>query len=179
MGKKIAMLIFAVMLVFALSACSDSADKGHNMDHSSMNHTSSGEIPEGLKTAQHPAYKPGSGVILKADHMKGMNGAKATVKGAYDTTAYVLNYTPSNGGKKVKNHKWVIKEEIKDAKNKDLSPGAKVTLKADHMKGMKGAEAEIVSSEKTVVYMVDYTPVSGGKEVKNHKWVTEDELSAK
>jgi hypothetical protein len=47
------------------------------------------------------------------------------------------------------------------------------------MEGMKGAEAEIVSSEKTVVYMVDYTPASGEKEVKNHKWVTEDELSAK
>ncbi|MGV2448111.1 UNVERIFIED_CONTAM: DUF1541 domain-containing protein, partial [Bacillus sp. ATCC 13368] len=27
------------------------------------------------------------------------------------------------------------------------------------------------------VYMVDFTPTSGGEEVKNHKWVTESELS--
>lgn len=78
----------------------------------------------------------------------------------------------------MENHKWVIQEEIKDAGNKQLKPGSEVTLEADHMKGMKGAKATIDSAEKTTVYMVDYTP-TGGKKVKNHKWVTEDELSAK
>ncbi len=47
------------------------------------------------------------------------------------------------------------------------------------MKGMKGAKATIDSAEKTTVYMVDYTPTTGGKKVKNHKWVTESALSAK
>jgi len=45
------------------------------------------------------------------------------------------------------------------------------------MKGMEGATATIDSVEKTTVYMVDFTPVTGGEEVKDHKWVTESELS--
>lgn len=32
--------------------------------------------------------------------MKGMNGAEATIVGAYDTTAYTVSYTPKTGGKK-------------------------------------------------------------------------------
>ncbi len=47
------------------------------------------------------------------------------------------------------------------------------------MKGMDGATAEIDSGEPTTVYMIDYTPTSGGEKVTNHKWVTESELSAK
>ncbi|MDY0395160.1 DUF1541 domain-containing protein [Virgibacillus halophilus] len=31
--------------------------------------------------------------------------------------------------------------------------------------------------KKTTVYMIDYQPITGGKEVKNHKWVVDDELS--
>lgn len=46
------------------------------------------------------------------------------------------------------------------------------------MKDMKGATAQINSAEHTTVYMIDYTPTTGGDKVKNHKWVTEDELSA-
>jgi len=45
------------------------------------------------------------------------------------------------------------------------------------MKGMKGAIAVIDSAEQTTVYMVDYTPTTGGEKVTNHKWVTESELS--
>ncbi|WP_394514454.1 YdhK family protein [Priestia aryabhattai] len=149
------------------------------MDHSKMNHSTSSEVPEGLQEAKNPKYKVGSQAIMKADHMKGMDGAEATIVGAYDTTAYVVDYTPTTGGEKVTNHKWVIQEEIKDADDKNLKPGTEVTLEADHMKGMKGAKATIDSAEKTTVYMVDYTPTTGGEKVKNHKWVTESELSAK
>lgn len=46
------------------------------------------------------------------------------------------------------------------------------------MKGMEGAVAEIDSAEKTTMYMIDYTPTTGGEEVTNHKWITESELSA-
>ena len=45
------------------------------------------------------------------------------------------------------------------------------------MEGMDGAKGTIESSEKTTVYMVDYTPTTGGEEVKNHKWVTESETA--
>lgn len=144
-----------------------------------MDHSSSGEVPVGLKVSENPTYKVGSKVIIHANHMEGMDGAEATVVGAYDTTAYVVSYTPTTGGEMVKNHKWVIQEEIKNAGAETLKPGTKATLEADHMEGMKGAKATIDSSEKTTVYMVDYTPTAGGNMVKNHKWVTESELSVK
>nr|WP_245592318.1 YdhK family protein [Ectobacillus panaciterrae] len=146
---------------------------------SNMNHSSSGEIPKRLKEEKNPTYKVGSEVIVKADHMEGMNGAKATVVGAYDTTAYAVSYTPTTGGAKVTNHKWVIQEEIKNADNETLKPGTEVTLEADHMKGMMSTKGTIDLAEKTTVYMIDYTPTTGGEKVTNHKWVTESELSTK
>lgn len=147
------------------------------MDHGNMDHSSSEEVPEGLKEAKNPTYEVGSQAILETDHMEGMKGAKATIVGAYDTTAYVISYTPTTGGERVENHKWVIQEEIKDAGDEPLEPGAEVTVDAAHMEGMDGAKAEIDSAEETTVYVVDYTSTTGGEEVKNHKWVTESELS--
>ena len=76
-------------------------------------------------------------------------------------------------------HKWVIQEELKDAGSAPLKPGSKVVLTANHMHGMDGAEAVIDAAEHTIVYMVDYTPTTGGQPVKNHKWVIGSELSAK
>lgn len=108
-----------------------------------------------------------------------MKGAEATIAGAYDTTVYTLSYTPTTGGERVTNHKWIIHEEIKDAGEQPIEPGTEVTLDADHMEGMEGAKAVIESAEQTTVYMIDYTPTNGGEKVTNHKWVTESELSAK
>jgi len=191
MPKKFMMGIASLMLVLALSACGKSnistdhkkmdedSQPVSSMNSDHMEHSSSGEVPKGLKVAENPTYKVGEKVILKADHMEGMKGAEATISGAFETTAYVVNYKPTTGGPVVKNHKWVIQEEIKNAGEKTLKPGTKVTLEADHMKGMKGAKGEIVSSEKTTVYMVDYKPTTGGPVVKNHKWVTEDEVTVK
>lgn len=142
-----------------------------------MNHAGSGELPAGLMKANNPIYKLGEQVVIHADHMSGMNGATAKVVGAYDTIAYEVTYTPTTGGAKVPNHKWVIQEEIKNAGSTPLKPGTEVTLEADHMEGMKGAPGTIDSAVKTVVYMVDYTPTIGGEPVKNHKWVVESELS--
>jgi hypothetical protein len=82
------------------------------MDHSEMNHSGSGEVPKGLKEAKNPTYKVGSQVIMNTDHMVGMKGATATIVGAYDTTAYVVTYTPTTGGEPVKNHKWVTESEL-------------------------------------------------------------------
>src|SRR5699024_9569623 len=116
-------------------------------------------------------------VTITEGHMEGMKGAEATIVGAYDTIAYTISYTPTNGGERVTNHKWVIQEEIQDAGDEPLSPGAKVTINASHMKGMDGVTAIIESAVKTTVYMINYTPTTGGEVVKNHKWVTESELS--
>lgn len=144
-----------------------------------MNHSGSGEVPEGLKASENPTFEVGSQVIIKVDHMEGMKEAEATIVGAFDTTAYIVSYTSTTGGERVTNHKWVIHEEIKDAGAETFETGSEVIIEADHMEGMDGATAEIDSSEKTVVYMVDYTSTTGGEKVTNHKWVTESELSAK
>lgn len=202
--KRLFIGIFTLVLMFTLAACSGksttekSSEKDSSMDHGSMqmddknsssddknmdmgemDHSGSGEVPAGLKVAENPKYRAGSQAIMKAGHMEGMDGAEATIVGAYDTTVYAVTYTPTTGGDPVKNHKWVIQEEIKDAGDKTLKPGTKVTLQADHMEGMNGAAGTIDSAEKTTVYMVDYTPTTGGEKVTNHKWVTESELSAK
>ena len=142
-----------------------------------INHSNTGIVPNGVKKAVNPTYSVGSQVTINANHVEGMNGAKATIVGAYDTVAYAVTYTPATGGAVVKNHKWVIQEEIRSADNKTLQPGAKVTLEADHLPGMKGAMATIDSGKKTTVYMVNYTPTNGGAEVKNYKWLIESELS--
>ncbi|MCH5586648.1 YdhK family protein [Shimazuella sp. AN120528] len=184
---------FSLVIIFILSGCANdqsnstsvknpTESKQHEMDHSQMNHSnmdhsSSDELPKGLKNAINPKYKVGSRVRILDSHMTGMKGSIATIVGAYDTTAYIVSYNPTTGGPVVKDHKWVIQEEIQNASNQPLKKGTAVKLNADHMKGMQGATAIIESEEKTTVYMVDYTPTTGGPMVKNHKWVTEEELS--
>jgi hypothetical protein len=191
MKKKIAWLSAAAILALSLSACGQTSNQGQaannsqqEMNHSGMNmgdmnHSSSDQLPAGLKPAANPKFKVGSQAVILDDHMPGMKGAKATIVGAYDTTVYTVSYIPTTGGAKVTNHKWVVQEEIKGAGDKPFAKGAEVTLMADHMPGMNGAKATIDSAEKTTVYVVDYTPTTGGAPVKNHKWVTESELSAK
>ena len=187
-SKKFVTGIVILILALMLSAWSSnsnqkSSEKSINTDYKSMKMgdmlSGSAEVPKDLKEAKNPTYKVGSQAVVKANHMEGMYGAKATIAGAYDTTAYAVTYTPTTGGPKVKNHKWVIQEEIKNAGTKTLKPGTEVTLEADHMEGMMGAKGTIDLAEHTTVYMIDYTPTTGGPKVKNHKWVTESELSAK
>lgn len=173
MIRKLIVLGVAVMLVLTLSACGKS-----NSDMAGMNHSGSGELPEGLKEEKNPTFKVGSQAAIHADHMEGMNGAIATIQGAYRTTVYTVSYTPTTGGDRVTDHKWVIHEELKNAGEQPLKPADEVVLEDDHMKGMKGATATIDSAEQTTVYMVDYKSTSNGETVKNHKWVTESELSS-
>ncbi|MFS0647185.1 YdhK family protein [Siminovitchia sp. 179-K 8D1 HS] len=150
-------------------------EEGQNMHEM---HSGSGEVPEGLKEAEDPKFPVGSTAMMHADHMPGMNGVEAKISGAFDTTAYAVTYTPTTGGEPVENHKWVIHEELVDPGEAPLEEGTEVTMNADHMEGMDGATATIDSAEQTTVYMVDFTPKDSDQEVKNHKWLTEDELSA-
>ena len=138
-----------------------------------MNHE--GMVPSSMKDAANPKFPVGSNVILLPDHMKGMKGAKAQVVGAFDTTIYEVSYKPKTGGPMVKNHRWVVQEELKDTKTV-ANEGDTVILNADHMDGMMGAEAKVDKSITGTVYVVNYTPTDGQKEVKNHMWVTEDEM---
>lgn len=183
MNKYIALL--GVTAMITLSACGTNSNLGTpSTDNSQgsnteMNHSSSGDVPKGLQQADNPTYQIGEQAIINTNHMEGMDGATATIVGAYETTAYAVTYTPTTGGSKVTNHKWVIHEEIKNASEQPYQLGDEVVLEADHMAGMKGASATIDSVEQTIVYMVDFTPTTGGDSVKNHKWVTENELSKK
>lgn len=142
----------------------------HHMDHPA----DGGPAPAGIVEAADPTYPAGTEVILEADHMPGMKGAPATISGAFDTTAYSVSYTPTDGGAPVSDHRWVVHEELVDPGEAPLPDGSTVTLDADHMSGMKGAEATIDYSTRDTVYMVDIdTP---DMTMTNHKWVTESEI---
>lgn len=133
-----------------------------------------GPPPEGMEKANSPTYPVGTTVTLTADHMPGMKGSEATISGAFDTTAYSVSYTPTDGGERVTNHKWVVREELENPGNAPLEEGTEVVLDADHMAGMDGAEATIDSSTDETVYMVDFT--MDGMKMTNHKWVVESEI---
>ena len=84
-------------------------------DHGGMVHDESGEIPAGLEEAENPMYEVGESVILQHGHMPGMEGAEATIVGAFDTTAYEVSFDPTNGGEREENHRWVIHEELAES----------------------------------------------------------------
>lgn len=177
--KKFMLFIISLIATLVLAACSSGKgnDNSKEMDHSEMNHSSSSELPNGIQEAENPTYKVGSTAIINADHMEGMNGADATIVGAYDTTVYSVSYTPTTGEEKVTNHKWVVHEELENAKEQPYKTGDEVTLAAGHIEDVKGVLATIASAEQTTVYVVDYAPTNGGDKVTNHKWVTESEIS--
>jgi hypothetical protein len=155
---------------------SQEEEEDMNDGHGDMMHDESGELPEGLQEAENPTYPVGSEVIIEASHMSGMNGAEATISGAFDTIVYEVSYTPTDGSEPIENHRWVIHEEIEEAQEDPLEPGTEVTLNARHMEGMEGATATIDQAEETTIYMIDFLPTDGDEIIRNHQWVTEDEL---
>lgn len=162
----------------APSTSSESSNMDMGMDHGSGgmagHNPEGGPPPEGIGAAADPTYPIDSTAVLTADHMPGMAGSEATITGAFDTTAYSVSYTPTDGGEPVVDHKWVVHEELEDPGEAPLPAGTEVVLEADHMPGMEGAEATIESSTEETVYMVDTT--IDGMEMANHKWFVESEL---
>lgn len=144
-------------------------------DHAGHDHPADGgPAPAGIAEAANPKYPVGTEVTLTADHMPGMDGANATISGAYDTIAYAIDYTPTTGGAPVLDHKWVVQEELQDAGTQRLADGTVKQVLADHMQGMEGAEATIASSTDETVYMVDIDDPD--MQMKRHKWVVESEI---
>ena len=83
---------------------SEDTHGGHG-GHDGMEHPADGgPVPEGMTEAADPEYPVGTKVTLTADHMDGMNGAIATIVGAYDTYTYAIDYTPVGGGEPVTDH---------------------------------------------------------------------------
>ncbi len=118
--KKFAIWFVSLAAALTLTACGgsdgdtgeESASKeenttnnessGHSGDHSGMDHSGSGEVPEGIKEAENPKYEVGTKAFITEGHMEGMEGAEATIAGAYNTIVYTVSYTPTTGGKKLK-----------------------------------------------------------------------------
>ena len=82
-----------------------------DMDHSNMDMSGLGEVPEGMKGAGVEPLKPGTEVIINAGHMNGMDGATAKIDTAKKTTVYMIGFTSTNG-EVVTNHKWVTESEL-------------------------------------------------------------------
>lgn len=183
-SRALALTTVAATVLLGVSACSSetsdtsdthSAHEGHEgHDHPA----DGGPAPAGIEEAQSPTYPVGTEVTLTADHMPGMDGAPATISGAYDTTTYSVTYTPNDGGDKVVDHKWVVAEELEGPEDTyNLQKGDTATITAEHMSGMKGVEATIESATTETVYMVDID--SPDMTMKRHKWVVESEIQPK
>lgn len=85
----------------------------------------------------------------------------------------------SHSTEKTEMHKHGSSKKVNDlrkAKQPKYKADSKVKLSADHMKGMKGANATIVNAYASKLYAVDYKSTSDKKVVKDHKWVTNDEI---
>ena len=151
-------------------------DHGHSETDMEHEHApDGGPAPENIEPASDPQFPVGSHVILRTDHMPGMDGAPATITGAFTTTTYAVDYTPTDGGAPVEDHKWVVQEELIDPPAAPVADGTEITIGADHMSGMQGAEGTVVNSTDETVYMVDFE--MDGMEMTNHKWVVESEIS--
>lgn len=70
-------------------------------------------VQEELQGAGDERVPDDAEVTLVADHMEGMNGAKATIASSTDETVYVVDYKAH--GMTMTNHKWVTESEIKPA----------------------------------------------------------------
>src|SRR5699024_5056279 len=68
-----------------------------------------------------------------------------------------------------------VPAELREAENPTYPVGSKAIIQADHMEGMKGAEATIVGAYDATAFEVSYTPTNGGEKVENHKRDDEEE----
>ncbi len=185
-SQPLALTTLAAVAALAVAGCAsesddapaDHADHADHAVHSEHEHPADGgPAPAGIAEATDPTYPVGTEVTLTADHMPGMDGATATISGAFDTTAYAVSYTPTDGGDPVTNHRWVVQEELEGVGDEELAPGDTAVMTADHMPGMQGAEATVDASTDETVYMVDID--SPDMTMKRHKWVVESEIQPK
>src|SRR5699024_10157634 len=69
-------------------------DNSTSDSHAHHHYPDGGPPPAGIQEAENPRYQVGEEVILQADHMPDMDGAVATISGAFDTSTYFVSYTP-------------------------------------------------------------------------------------
>src|SRR5699024_9569081 len=98
--------LLAILTIGVLAACGGNEESNETSNHDEMDPSSLGEVSDELEDVERPKYEEGSKAIIETDHKAGMKGAEATIDGAYDTTAYTVSYTPTDGGEPVEDHKW-------------------------------------------------------------------------
>lgn len=76
-------------------------------------------VQEEIADAGEEPLPVGTEVVLEADHMPGMEGATAVIESVEDTTVYIIDYQPTDGGEVVRNHKWVTGSEIAPLESDD------------------------------------------------------------
>jgi len=180
--KKIIFSLLSIAAVITLAICSREnldieQEKAHEMGHM-HNFNGSAEVPETLekKEVMKPKYPIGSKAISKAKHMGGMMyDVEVTIVAAYKTTAYETSFVMPDG-MKMEKHRWIVHEEFVNPGMEPIASGTKIKTIADHMEGMKDSIQTIDSSIETTVYIVNFETKDGHK-VKNHKWVSEEELA--
>lgn len=146
------------------------------LGHSHMEHDDEGRLPGGIKIMREPTYKVGDDVILNHGHMAGMEGAQAVIVAAFETTAYEISYTATDGSGPVLNHRWIVHEEVENYQETPYMVGDQIVVDAYHIAGMEGADATIDDVTTQTVYMIDYVDTQTGELIINHKWVVEEEL---
>lgn len=179
-------VILVAILLFVLVGCqkktTNEKETAANNNTASKNTASEhhnhpfdgGAAPAGMKVEENPLFPVGSEAIVKADHMSGMDGAKAKIVGAFKTYTYSVNYKPTDGSDEVKDHKWVVHEELENYGENKFEDGSKIKINTNHMYGMQGAEGTVAYSTQETVYMIDFE--ADGMMMTNHKWVVESEL---
>jgi hypothetical protein len=182
--KKVVFSLIVIAIVIPLAIYSiknfdteKEKEQAHEMGHIHQ-FNGSAEVPEALETkaVKNPKYPVGSKAISKAKHMgEMMYDVEVTIVAAYKTTAYETTFVMPDG-MKMEKHRWIVHEEFINPGTEPIATGTKVKTIADHMEGMKDSMQTIDSSVETTVYMVNFETVDGHK-VKNHKWVSEEELA--
>ncbi len=194
MKRRMTALITAMVLILAVSGAQaemsamtpEAAEGSTHMEDAAVksDHGGMGDhamtAVEDFTAATKALYPVGTEVVIDTDHMPGMQGAKGVVSGAFDTTLYAVDYTDADGAA-IKDHRWVVSEEIEGGVDRGFAAGDSVTLKsAGHMESLGGAglAAVVVRVVDGPAYMVDYDPTDGTARVENHQWVAEFELKS-
>lgn len=72
-------------------------------------------VKEELSDPSSEPLEEGDTATLEAEHMSGMKGARATISRVTEQPVYIVDV--ESGPMKMKNHKWMVEDEMKSATN--------------------------------------------------------------
>lgn len=69
-------------------------------------------IQEEILDAGDKTLEPGTHVTLKTNRIKGMDGARATIESAEETTVYIVDINSGNNANTVTGYRWITENEL-------------------------------------------------------------------